>query len=116
IEEFELTNFMLEEEFYQEQDYLQVVEEGEAAPNVKEEEHILAVKNKIVDPRALSTKQAIREPSVLISTSYLSSSSAEEEFDLSNSMLEDEINHDDQVTDQEDTMEEVENLQQDNNE
>ncbi|KAH9292447.1 hypothetical protein KI387_042372, partial [Taxus chinensis] len=46
----------------------------------------------------------------------LSSSSAEEEFDLSNSMLEDERNHGDQVTDQEDTMEEVEHLQQDNNE
>ncbi|KAH9317691.1 hypothetical protein KI387_019460, partial [Taxus chinensis] len=40
----------------------------------------------------------------------------EEEFDLSNSMLEGERNHGGQVTDQEDTMEEVEHLQQDNNE
>ncbi|KAH9316222.1 hypothetical protein KI387_024849 [Taxus chinensis] len=88
IEEFDLTNFVLEEEFYQEQDCLQVVEKGEATPDPKEEEHILVVEEKIVDPRALSTKQAMGEPLVLFSTSSLPSSSAEEEFDLSNSMLE----------------------------
>ncbi|KAH9303307.1 hypothetical protein KI387_014890, partial [Taxus chinensis] len=54
-EEFNLTNFMLEEEFYQEQDCIQLVEEGEAAPNPKEEEHNLAVEEKNADPRALST-------------------------------------------------------------
>ncbi|KAH9311581.1 hypothetical protein KI387_026616, partial [Taxus chinensis] len=43
IEEFDLTNFMLEEEFNQEQDCLQTLEEGEAAPNPKEEEHIPAM-------------------------------------------------------------------------
>ncbi|KAH9288395.1 hypothetical protein KI387_032512, partial [Taxus chinensis] len=43
IEEFDLTNFMLEEEFNQEQDSLQTLEEGEAAPNPREEEHNLAV-------------------------------------------------------------------------
>ncbi|KAH9328193.1 hypothetical protein KI387_000301, partial [Taxus chinensis] len=84
---------MLEEEFNQEQDCLQTLEEGEAAPNPKEEEHIPAVEEKSADPRALSTKQATGEPSVLISTSPLSSSSTEEEFDLSNSMLEGERNH-----------------------
>ncbi|KAH9296845.1 hypothetical protein KI387_028527, partial [Taxus chinensis] len=87
-----------------------------AAPNPKEEDHIPAVGEKIADPRALSTKQATGEPSVLLSTtSPLSSSSAEEEFDLSNSMLKGERNHGGQVTDQEDTMEEVEYLQQDSN-
>ena len=91
-------------------------EEGEAAPNPKEEEHILAVEEKSADPRALSTKQATGEPSVLLSTSPLSSSSAEEEFDLSNSMSKGERNHGGQVTDQEDTMEEVEHLQQDSHE
>ncbi|KAH9293650.1 hypothetical protein KI387_041142, partial [Taxus chinensis] len=116
IEEFDLTNFMLEEEFNQEQDCLQTLEEGEAAPNPKEEEHILVVEEKSADPRALSTKQATGEPSVLLSTSSLSSSSTEEEFDLSNSMLEGERNHGGQVTDQEDTMEEVEHLQQDSHE
>ncbi|KAH9311575.1 hypothetical protein KI387_026610, partial [Taxus chinensis] len=40
---------------------------------------------------------------------------AEEEFDLSNSMLKGERNHGGQVTYQEDTMEEVEYLQQDSN-
>ncbi|KAH9292522.1 hypothetical protein KI387_042292, partial [Taxus chinensis] len=92
-EEFDLTNFMLEEEFNQEQDCLQTLEEGEAAPNPKEEEHILAVEEKSADPRALSTNQATGEPSVLLSTSPLSSSSNEEEFDLSNSILESEENH-----------------------
>ncbi|KAH9308000.1 hypothetical protein KI387_035911, partial [Taxus chinensis] len=72
IEEFDLTNFMLEEEFNQEQDCLQTLEEGEAAPNPKEEEHIPAVGEKSSDPRALSTKQATGEPSVLLSTSPLS--------------------------------------------
>ncbi|KAH9327857.1 hypothetical protein KI387_044349, partial [Taxus chinensis] len=116
IEEFDLKNFMLEEEFNQEQDCLQTLEEGEATPNPKEEEHILVVEEKSADPRALSTKQATGEPPVLLSTSPLSSSSTEEEFDLSNSMLEGERNHGDQVADQEDTMEEVEHLQQDNHE
>ncbi|KAH9321436.1 hypothetical protein KI387_016075, partial [Taxus chinensis] len=55
IEDFDLTNFMLEEEFNQEQDCLQTLEEGEAAPNPKEEEDILAVEEKSADPRALST-------------------------------------------------------------
>ncbi|KAH9317137.1 hypothetical protein KI387_018906, partial [Taxus chinensis] len=91
-------------------------EEGEAATNPKEEEHILAVGEKSADPKALSTKQVIEEPSVLLSTSSLSSSSTEEEFDPSNSMLEDERNHGDNVADQENAMGEVEHLQQDNNE
>ncbi|KAH9291037.1 hypothetical protein KI387_044166 [Taxus chinensis] len=116
IEEFELTNFMLEEEFNQEQDCLQTLEEGEAAPNPKEEEHILVVKEKSTYPRGLGTKQATGEPSILLSTSPLSGSSTEEEFDLSNSMLESEANHDDQVADQENTMGEVEHEQQDSNE
>ncbi|KAH9296232.1 hypothetical protein KI387_039820, partial [Taxus chinensis] len=116
IKEFDLTNFMLEEEFNQEQDCLQTLEEGEAAPNPKEEEHNLAVEEKNADPRALSTKQVTEEPSVLLSTSSLSSSSTEKEFDLSNSILESEGNHGGQVADQEDTMEEVENEQQDSNE
>ncbi|KAH9299678.1 hypothetical protein KI387_031360, partial [Taxus chinensis] len=55
IKEFDLTNFVLEEYFYQEQDYLQVIEEEESAPNPKEEEHILVMEEKIADPRALST-------------------------------------------------------------
>ncbi|KAH9297265.1 hypothetical protein KI387_028947, partial [Taxus chinensis] len=113
IEEFDLTNFMLEEDLIQEQDCLQTLEEGEATPDPAAEEHILAMEEKVADPRALSTKQATGEPLVLLSTSPLSSSSAEEEFDLSNSMLEGEINHGGQVTNQEDTMEEVEHLQQD---
>ncbi|KAH9313176.1 hypothetical protein KI387_028211, partial [Taxus chinensis] len=46
IEEFDLENFTLEEEFNQEQDCLQATEEGEAAPNPKEEEHIPAVGEK----------------------------------------------------------------------
>ncbi|KAH9323530.1 hypothetical protein KI387_018169, partial [Taxus chinensis] len=115
-EEFDLTNFMLEEEFNQEQDCLQTLEKGEAAPNPKEEENNLAVEEKSADPRALSTKQVTEEPSVLLSTSSLSSSSTEKEFDLSNSILESEGNHGGQVADQEDTMEEVEHEQRDNNE
>ncbi|KAH9313422.1 hypothetical protein KI387_044056 [Taxus chinensis] len=100
IEEFELKNFVLEEEFNQDQDFLQAVEKGEASPNPKEEDHILAVGEKSAYPKALSTKQSIEEPSVLLSTSSLSISSVEEEFDLSKSMLEDERNHGDQVADQ----------------
>ncbi|KAH9307082.1 hypothetical protein KI387_011486, partial [Taxus chinensis] len=69
------------------------VEEGEATPNPKEEDHIPAVEEKSEDPRALNTKQAIEEPLVLPSTSSLSSSNVGEEFDLSNSMIEDEGNH-----------------------
>ncbi|KAH9309041.1 hypothetical protein KI387_036952, partial [Taxus chinensis] len=116
IEEFDLTNFMLEEDFNQEKGCLQTLEEGEAAPNPKEEEHILVVEDKITYPNALSTKQATGEPSVLLSTSPLSSSSTEEEFDLSNSMLEGERNHGGQVANQEDTMEKVEHLQQNSDE
>ncbi|KAH9298791.1 hypothetical protein KI387_030473, partial [Taxus chinensis] len=41
IEEFDLTNFMLEEEFNREQDCLQILEEGEAALDIDQEEHIL---------------------------------------------------------------------------
>ncbi|KAH9296272.1 hypothetical protein KI387_039860, partial [Taxus chinensis] len=107
---------MIEKEVIQEKDGLQAVEEGEAAPNPKEEEHIPAMEEKNAGPRALNTKQAIEEPSVLPSTSSLSSSNVGEEFDLSNFMLEDERNHGKQVSDQENTMEEVEHLQQDNNE
>ncbi|KAH9325317.1 hypothetical protein KI387_005495, partial [Taxus chinensis] len=40
----------------------------------------------------------------------------EEEFDLSNSMLEGERNHGGQVVDQENTMGEIEHLQQDSHE
>ncbi|KAH9324069.1 hypothetical protein KI387_004247, partial [Taxus chinensis] len=116
IEEFDLKNFMLEEEFNQGQDCLQTLEEGKAAPNPKEEKHILAMEEKSADPRALSTKQDTGEPSVLPSASPLPSFSTEEEFDLSNSILESEENHGGQVTDQEDTMEEVEHLQQDSHE
>ncbi|KAH9297327.1 hypothetical protein KI387_029009, partial [Taxus chinensis] len=116
IEEFDLTNFMLEEELIQEQYCLRKLREEEAAPKAKEEEHILVVEEKIADPRALSAKQATEEPSVLLSTSSLSSSINEEEFDLSNSILESEGNHGGQIADQENTMEEVEHLQQDNNE
>lgn len=74
------------------------------------------MEEKITDPRALSTKQSMGEPLVLFSTSSLPSSSTEEEFDLSKSMLEGERNHGDQVADQEDTMEEVEHLQHDSHE
>ncbi|KAH9294674.1 hypothetical protein KI387_038262, partial [Taxus chinensis] len=88
----------------------------EAAPNPKEEEHILVVEEKSADPRALSTKQATGEHSVLLSTSPLPSSSTKDEFDLSNSILESERNHGGQVIDQKDTMEEVEHLQQDSHE
>ncbi|KAH9300177.1 hypothetical protein KI387_011760, partial [Taxus chinensis] len=62
IEKFDLKNFMLEEEFNQEKDCLQTSEEGEAVPNLKEEEHTLVVEEKIAGPRALSTKQATGEP------------------------------------------------------
>ncbi|KAH9315883.1 hypothetical protein KI387_024510, partial [Taxus chinensis] len=116
IEEFDLKNFMLEEEVNQEKDCLQAAEEGESAPNPKEEEHIPAVEEKNAGPRALNSKQAIEEPSVLPSTSFSSSSNVEEEFDLSNFIFENENNHGDQVADQENTMEEVEHLQQDNKE
>ncbi|KAH9320352.1 hypothetical protein KI387_043948 [Taxus chinensis] len=64
-----------------------------------EEEHIPVVEEKSADPRALTTKQATGEPSVLLSTSPLPSSNAEEEFDLSNSMSESEGNHGGQVAD-----------------
>ncbi|KAH9312771.1 hypothetical protein KI387_027806, partial [Taxus chinensis] len=65
---------------------------------------------------ALSVEQATEEPSVLPPTSSPSSSDVEEEFDLSNFMFESEGNHGEQVADQEDTMKEVEHLQQDNKE
>ncbi|KAH9301934.1 hypothetical protein KI387_013517, partial [Taxus chinensis] len=55
IEEFDLKNFMLEEELIQEQDCIRTLEEGEAAPDPAAEEHILAVEEKVTDPRALST-------------------------------------------------------------
>ncbi|KAH9311246.1 hypothetical protein KI387_026281, partial [Taxus chinensis] len=74
IEEFDLENFMIEKEVIQEQDGLQAAEEGEDAPNPKEEEYIPYVEEKNVGSRALNTKYAIEEPSVLPSTSSLSSS------------------------------------------
>ncbi|KAH9331677.1 hypothetical protein KI387_003785, partial [Taxus chinensis] len=48
IEEFDLEKFMIEKEVIQEQEGLQAVEEGEAAPNPKKEEHIPAVEEKNV--------------------------------------------------------------------
>ncbi|KAH9328135.1 hypothetical protein KI387_000243, partial [Taxus chinensis] len=90
--------------------------ERETTPNPKEEEFFLAVEEKNVDPKASNIKQVIEEPSILPSTSSPSSSNVGEEFDISNSMLEDDGNHGEQVANHEDTMEEVEHLQQDNNE
>ncbi|KAH9324968.1 hypothetical protein KI387_005146, partial [Taxus chinensis] len=55
---------------------------------------------------APSAEQATEEPSVLPPTSSPSSSNVEEEFELSNFMFEDEGNHDEQVSNQEETMEE----------
>ncbi|KAH9317586.1 hypothetical protein KI387_019355, partial [Taxus chinensis] len=56
----------------------------------------------------------IKDPSVIPPTSSPSNYNVEEEFEISNFMFEDEGNRGDQIVDQEDTMEEVEYIQQDN--
>ncbi|KAH9328134.1 hypothetical protein KI387_000242, partial [Taxus chinensis] len=98
------------EEVKLEQDGLQIAKEGEATPNPKGEEYIPAMEEKNVVPEASNPKQAIEEPSILPSTSSLSSFSVEKEFYLSNFMLEDERNHVEQVANKEDTMEGVDYL------
>ncbi|KAH9290841.1 hypothetical protein KI387_034958, partial [Taxus chinensis] len=47
FEEFSLTRFKLEQEVIQGKDGLQISEEGEVAPNPKEEEHLTSAEENI---------------------------------------------------------------------
>ncbi|KAH9319115.1 hypothetical protein KI387_020884, partial [Taxus chinensis] len=90
-------------------------EEG-ATLNPKEEECILVVEKNHTVTEVSSSEKAVEEPLVLPPTSSPSISNVEEEFELSNSMFKDEVNHGEPISDPKDTMEEVEHTEQGNEE